>query len=252
MTTKLYIGNTIPSDFLAAVGMGAYSNARAVHKFGFDATVGSSHETIWPESIVYVYRTTASVMKVSSSDIDDDDEDTGARTVVIEGLDSAHDEISETVILNGQTAVNTVKSYLRVHRMRVITAGSTGSNEGIIYSGTGAITAGKPAVVHSHIPIGDNQTLQAIYTIPAGHTGYLFNYQCFSGIAKDVDARLCIRAENEVFQTKAILSFIDGEATHKFDAPLELTAKSDIEIQARAVAGGGSISANMLIILISD
>ncbi len=249
---KFYVENTQSGDFLAAIGMGAYSNARSFHIFGHNAAVAATYETLWGESTVYVYRDTASVMKISSSDIDDDDADTGAQTVLIEGLDANYAEISETVTMNGQTEVNTVNSYLRVHDIIVKTAGSTGSNEGIIYAGTGTVTTGKPAVVHAHVPVGDGESSQAVFTVPVAHTGYLYNHHTYSGIAKNADARLCIRPLNEVFQTKDILTLIDGYAPNEFIAPILVAAKSDIELQCRAAAGGGSMSGNALIVLISD
>ena len=58
--------------------------------------------------------------------------DTGALTIEIFGLDANYNPISEVVILDGLTFVTTTKSYLRIFRGIIRSAGSTGWNIGII------------------------------------------------------------------------------------------------------------------------
>jgi hypothetical protein len=83
-------------------------------------------ETIWAEGGLYSYLTAATVLKVSSSSVNDTSAGTGARTVELSGLDADYNEISELVTLNGQTPVNTTKLFLRINRMVVRSAGSGG------------------------------------------------------------------------------------------------------------------------------
>jgi hypothetical protein len=108
-------------------------------KFGFNATCGNTAETIWTQSNAYTWNAAAQ-LELTSTDADDTDTTgNGARSVTIEGLDANYAEISETVDMNGQTAdagSTTTASFLRVNRMYVATAGSTGVNEGIIYAST--------------------------------------------------------------------------------------------------------------------
>ena len=183
-------------------------------------------------------------MQVSSSDVDDDDGDTGARSVEIEGLDGDYNEISEIVTMNGQSQVATANTYLRVHRMKVLTAGSSGQNEGIIYIGTGSPTNGKPSTVYGLIEANENQTLMAMYTVPAGHRAYVLQGRFTSNISKAVTVKICAREEGSVFQVKIYRSFINGQIglthrTSEFYPP-----KTDIEARAKTAAGGGDISAD--------
>src|SRR5210317_2657610 len=128
------------------VSSGALSPSyKQVYKFGQNAVVGNSMETIWQQGGLYSYPPSASTTTVSSSNANDTSAGTGARTVQIVGLDGDYNEISETIILNGQTAVTTTNSFLRVNRGVVLTAGSGGVNAGIIYVGTGTVTLGVPA-----------------------------------------------------------------------------------------------------------
>ena len=99
------------------VSSGALSPSyKQVYKFGQNAVVGNSMETIWQQGGLYSYPPSASTMTVSSSDVNDTSAGTGARTVLISGLNASYNEASETIILNGQTAVTTVNTYIRMNR----------------------------------------------------------------------------------------------------------------------------------------
>jgi len=143
-------------------------------KFGFNPDIDNSLETIWSEGGLYSYLSAATVLKVSSSSANDTSAGTGARTVELFGLDADYDEINEIVTLNGQTAVNTTQSFLRVYRMIVRSAGTGGTNAGVIYAGTGTVTAGVPANKYATVAVGDGQSLMALWTVPRGYTAYLF------------------------------------------------------------------------------
>jgi hypothetical protein len=88
------------------------------------------------------------------------------QVVLVQGLDASYNQISETIVLNGQSAVSSAKSYLRINDMLVVSGAPTGT----ISFGTGTVTAGVPANVYSFISAGDNKTMMAVYTVPAGYT----------------------------------------------------------------------------------
>ena len=239
------IGTSEPFELQVSRGQIAYH--KPLFKFGNNATVGDSLETIWSEGGLYVYPPSASVMTVSSSSTADTSAGTGARTVTVFGLDADYNEISETVTLNGQTAVNTTKSYLRVNRMIVRSAGSGGANAGVIYTGTGTITSGVPANVYASINgvTGSNQSLMALWTVPAGYTAYLLQYDISNGTTSNTPAVckliLAIRPYGEVFQAKDVKSLTTGmHVEETFSLPVKVTEKSDIEV--RAISSSNSVS----------
>ena len=239
------VGTSEPFELQVARGQIAYHHA--LFKFGNNPTVGDSLETIWAEGGLYVYPPTASVMTVSSSSTADTSAGTGARTVTVFGLDADYNEISETVTLNGQTAVSTTKSYLRVNRMIVRSAGSGGANAGVIYTGTGTVTSGVPANVYASINgvTGSNQSLMALWTVPAGYTAYLLQYDISNGTTSNTPAVckliLAIRPYGEVFQSKDVKSLTTGmHVEETFTVPTKITEKSDIEI--RAISSSNSVS----------
>ena len=211
-----------------------------LYRFGINNTVGTSFETIWTASSVYSYLSAASVLKISSGSADDASAGTGARTLIISGLDANYNEISETVILNGQTAVNTVNSYLRVFSLKILTAGSGGSNAGIVYAGTGTVTSGVPATVYAQIEIGYNDSAMAIWTVPAGYTAYVSSYSFTTNSStanNQVTGAVLIRPFGQVFSFEATAKMAGGNNFDRhFDTYLVLTEKSDIEMQILASA----------------
>lgn len=235
----------------AWVAQGYFDTLDNVFKFGFNDAVGTAEETIWDEGGVYVYPSSAEQLTVSSSDVNDTSAGTGARTVQVFGLDGDYAEVDEIVTLNGQTAVTTVNSYLRVFRMAVLTAGSGGINAGVIYCGTGTVTGGVPDTVYARITEGEGQTLMAVYTVPAGKTGllYVFNISSFSSGNSFVTARLKIRNEGGVFrvQDKAILKENSITISRKF--PAFISEKTDIEITGVASSGTIDVSGSFEMML---
>ena len=151
--------------FNLQVSRGQVTMHASVIVFGYNPDVDTSEESVWPDGGTVPHPTVASVLKISSSSTDDTSAGTGARTVAIVGLDGNYNEVSESVILDGQTPVNTGNSYLYVNQFYVTTVGSGGVNAGNINAGTGVVTAGVPAVLYdiidrkstrlnsSHIPL---------------------------------------------------------------------------------------------------
>lgn len=110
----------------------------------------------------------ATALTVSSLSALDTSLGTGARTIVIQGLDAQYQSISEVVVLNGLNPVYTTASFYRVNKVFVLTAGSTSRNQGRIYIGNGAVTAGEPALKYTYCDpfLGTNHA--AMYTVKAG------------------------------------------------------------------------------------
>ena len=234
--------------FELQVARGQISYHETIFKFGYNSVVGDTKETIWEQGGLYAYPPSASVMTVSSSDANDTSAGTGARTVEIFGLDADYNEINEIVTLNGQTAVNTTKSYLRINRGLVRSAGSGGANAGIIYAGTGTVTSGVPANIYLTINgDGDNQTLMALWTVPAGYTAFLTKMALSTGTSTNtpavLNASLVARPFGEVFQIKERFTLTDGAHEQFYTFPLKFTEKTDLEM--RAFSSSGSVNFNV-------
>jgi hypothetical protein len=204
---------------------------------GYNSDVDTAWEMITPVGNLS-YPAAALQMTVSSADADDTSAGTGARTVLITGLDANYAVISETVTMNGQTAVTTTNSFLRINAMLVTTAGTSLANEGIIYIGSGTVTSGVPATIYNVIAAGFNNSTSSQYTIPAGFTGYLVVARI--GLAQDagttlITARTRFVGTNGIALTGPVIVTNNGISTIDFPYPIAIAEKT--RIQGEAIGG---------------
>lgn len=247
----------LTEPFELQVSRGLVPFHKIITQSGHSAAVGTTDETVWDGAVVYVYPTTASVMKVSSSSADDAAAGTGARTVYITGIDANGVEVTETVSLNGQTVVLTVSSFLRIFSVIVLTAGSGATAVGNIYVGDGSVTSGVPATVYAKILIGNNRTLMAMFTVPSGYTGYVKSaFGSTGGNAASTDYTDISFA----YKPTGGVMLIGGRNTVQsgsFGSPLMLytqpfAALTDIEIRASGSAAVNRVSATFTVLYIKN
>ena len=162
--SQTYFGKNEPFELQVSRGM--VPNHQTIFRSAYSASITTGQDyAIWPRAAAYVFPTVASVMKLSSSAVGD-----VGQLVLVSGLNSKYEEISEVIALNGQTAVNSVLVFFRINNLQVLTDSPTGN----IYFGTGTVTAGVPANVYGFIAALDGTMLCANYTVPLGHTLYIY------------------------------------------------------------------------------
>jgi len=159
--------------FELQVSRGEVPYHAAYVKPGAIASQGVTEAIINAAGYVPAYQSAAGVVKISAANANDTSAGTGARTVLVSGLLADFSASSETISLNGQTAVNTVQSYIRITEIKVLTVGGGAQSAGIIYAGTGTVTAGVPATVYLQAPAatvvnGTNVDLGPYLAVPLG------------------------------------------------------------------------------------
>lgn len=164
--------------------------------------------------------------------------DSGAAVVELQGLDGSYNLLFEYIVLNGQANVTTIASFLRVFRMRVLLAGASGWNEGAVTGSNNADTN-----VLAQITAQRNQTLMALWTVPAGKTAFLTHFYAYTSSSKATEVILCVRELGGTFQVKKLITIFEGGQTIPYDFPRPIAQKSDICILASAGGGGGEVSA---------
>jgi len=226
------------------------------HIFGYNPDVDSAaEETIWTAGGLYVHATSPVIMTVSSTSASDTSAGTGARQIYILGINGTGGEVSETVTLNGQTAVNTVHQYTEIQSVLVTSVGSGKSNAGNISIGTGTVTGGIPAVIYGHILATENGSLMGHYTIPIGHTGYLISGSMSTGATqagKTITGRLKYRDPAGIIHTSAIVSFSEGKVPFDFNYPIRLEAESCISATAKSSTDNEQVSCYFQLVLIKN
>ncbi len=228
---------------------------RSVVVFGFNPDVDTTQVSVWPLPSLITFPASAIQMTVSSSSANDTSAGTGARTIVVQGLDANYNEVTETVTMNGQTAVTMAASLIRVNYAYVATAGSGNGAAGDIYIGTGVVTAGVPATTYDIIKFDYNNTTTGSYTIPAGYTGYVSQGLFSAGQAggsNQVQGRLLTRGTNNIRLTAAITSLNNGVADYVFEYPIVVPEKTTLEATAIGSSSNNSCSSMFILVLVKE
>lgn len=220
------------------IAEGSVSGLSSIRKFGHNDDVGAALETVWGAGGLYPWPASAEILKVSSSEAEDDGDPVGdgARTMQLFGLDANYALQNETITLNGEGAVSTTKSYIRLFRAVVLTAGVSLGNEGTI-----SVKNNANAITLLSIEPLKNQTLAAIFTIPAGCTGHIVCWFTATSSNKVTEANLFVKPFGQVFQVRAHLELNQGQFQQEFAFPEIVPEKSDIDLRASAVGGGGAV-----------
>ena len=237
-------------SYSSALALGQIPGRTRVNKFGeAPSGIQTTATDIWsradatPTQQIWLAPTAARVHAIVSSSTDDDGAPvgTGARTIRIYGLktwDTA--ESYEDITLNGTTGVNTVNSYVIIHRMKVLTMGASGPNVGTI-----SATAATDNTVTAVILPGDGQTEMAIYGVPSTQIALLHRWSAnidkASGLVATIDYQLRVN-ENPNVQTTGFLRKDDlsvqsngsSEAERIFSIPMRFDGPCIIKIQGIA------------------
>lgn len=196
---------------------------------------GSANEQVIGDGMTgrYPFPSTAAQMTIVSTSANDDITGTGARVLLVRGNITGNVELFEAVLLDGTNPVTTSNEYLRVNSIGIVSAGSTGYNEG-------TITLKNGSDLLAQINIGNNLSHTAIFSIPTGSTGLIGRASFFTG--KDDNATILIHVrEPELdlidflfFEQKTYLNQINLEFN-----PAALSAGTDLEMTAYAETDTG-------------
>jgi hypothetical protein len=233
------------ADAWLEIAKGNVTGTTGVNKYGFNPSVSPNNfEDVWDGSSLYVFPTVARTVNVKSTSTDDDSTGTGARTVLLEGLDSNYDEITETITLNGTTDVLSTNSFLRLHRMKIMTCGGGEHNAGDITA-----TSTTDLLLLAQITENLGQTQMCLYTVPAGKTAYVVDWHIT--VIADMDMALFTREINSCFQAKrkVIVSEADVQEWKPY---LKLPEKTDIRVEALSGTGNNAVSSELNIVLVDN
>jgi len=232
------------------VSRGKVRGAFHIIKFGENLDIDSNMETIWDGGGLYTYLTSAGVLTVTSTDGDDAAAGTGARTVTVDGLDANYNQVSETLTVGGSAGS---VEFFRVFRAFVASSGSSGTNEGTISIASGATTLAQIIKVGTGQGTGLGQTLMSIYSIPAGYTGFIYQWDV-STAKSDGNVFLVKRGHNDngTWKTQDIIHANQNSIERSYKFPLKIEEKSDIEVRAISEINNMKCAATFCILLIQN
>jgi hypothetical protein len=220
-----------------------------LHKYGRAADVDAAMDVYDVSTGDYEFPSVAfetSIVGLANDDVSSD----GVHSVQVEGLDINGLEVTEVATLTGATPVVLANSYYRVNRAFVKAVGATLVNSGNIdVTHTGSATLARISPL-------EGQTLQAIYTVPAGISGNVLGWHANAareGVKVDVAAslRLQTRFPGEGWRTKDTAEVSNTTPlVREYHTPESLVVKPLTDIRMRvtsintndvAVSGGFEI-----------
>jgi hypothetical protein len=204
------------------VSAGLPAGQQHINKFGFTGTDVNGTATVWDAdgtTALYPYPSSGVVAITSSSGTD-----TG-EAVEVQGLDGDYNQVTEDINV-GATGTTT---FSRIFRARM----KNTTNVGIITINQGASLA-------AQILAGNGQTLMAVYTIPAGKTGYLIKFQGSADKSTAVKFKFFARPFGEAFNLKGQWGTQGGNpVTYDYPIPLSFAEKTDLKIDVETAANCG-------------
>lgn len=238
---------TLKQDLIDNVNSGQ-ANRTLGYTFGRSNDIDNVRCDLWEgPTCTYVFPAAAQQMAVVSSSADDAAAGTGARSVEIHYLDANYAPHQITVTLNGTTPVLTVPTnILRINRFHVYSAGSGGTAAGNI-----SVTNVAGTVTYAALTAGRNVARQAIYTVPAGVSGYISHWQASSGaVSGNHFTVISIHATmNEGTLLPGIFNIVDEVGTLNnsiavtLPIPVRIPATTDVKMSAISDASSANVVA---------
>lgn len=254
----------IARDYYNAVREGLIPGHTLEDKFGSAVNIGTSFVPVSTSQTYQTYTTAQALEIVSNDNTNDIPAGSGARSVTIIGLDGSWDLQSETVALNGTTAVNLVNSYTRIFRLYVASSGTyattaTPSHNSIITvrdQATSTVIWGQ-IIQDPGATMGLGQSEIGCVSIPDGYIARLMSRSINIESTKSAHVIFFVRegADNtsapySPMLAKYVRRGMANNIESQFKAEiLQITGPADFGFMARAVTGTTSIEVDFQYIL---
>lgn len=243
------------TDSALLIAMGCFPGISHINKFGSVVNApADTNSDVWDGGGEYTFPAgTADMSHVSQTT-----DQVAARgvSITVQGLDVDYLEVEQTIQLDGTdttTPVALPTPLLRVNRMFVVDA--------LVMTSTIRLHNAAENIDYVDIQIDHNQTLNAIYTVPAGKTAYIT-----SGFAdyvptatKNPDAvhfHFYFRDNENNGGWRVVQSFgipaNSGSYERFFGVYATIPAKADIRLQCNPVAKAAHIHGSFDLILVDD
>ena len=227
-------------EFDLMVSTSHISDHRTINIFGYNTEVGTEYVPLWEDAAAYTYPGSALTMTAVSDSASDT-----AVTMLIQGLDINYDEIQTTFTLNGTNAVTIGTAFYRINAV-ITTAGNA----------VGTVTIANAGTTYAKVRAGDGKNQASLYTVPRGHSFYLYRIDAFSGQA-DATSNRYVFFRNESRSATGVELRV-AETTFRANMhiqrrfPFRYTEKTDIQFQCKSNAGTHEIGVFAEGVLIKD
>lgn len=240
----------LSNNWLMDCQYGLIKGWSAAKKFGMFSAVTTSFTDIWPVATNITYLTAAATLEAISSNANDTAAGSGARTIVVEGLDENWDEVSETITMAGTSASTaTTATFIRVNRAYVATVGAYGGTN----AGNITIRVSSAGSTQAYILADYSQTLQIYYSVPRLKIIDIHEVHLVADVQKYIDCRFQVRENADdstvpcsPWLTKASYVGINGLNDISYLVPMKVNGKSDLRVQGKVASSTAGISAEIV------
>ena len=213
---------------------------------GTNTAVGTSFVDILQLNAVIVLPTSAAVVVTTCSSVQDKGTataGTGIRTLRLRGLDANFEEITEDIITDGGTPVNSTKTFMRLLSATALTTGSS-------LAAVGTITFSIGGNNQLRIAIGLNKTESSQFTVPAGKRVFMDRFFINQFDGKTLDMRLQYK---EIEGSNLWINIRQLKCTD-FQIPVDINRefgeKIDFRWQGKVSTGSGQVTAGYELIYV--
>ena len=228
-------------NFELNVARGKMRGASSIHKFGAVRSLSNNGAgTAWDVDDTFYpwgeFDSGAIQLTIQSDPAD------AGKNICIFGLDADYNEQVEDIVLNGSTQTTTL-NFIRVYR---------GFCKQQLAADVDVLSP--TATIVMRITAEANQTLMAVYTIPAGYTGYLRQGTASAQISCAATGFMKVRFAGQtafnVGHTFEVTS--GGQYFYEFPFYVKIPEKSDIDVQFTAVTNNGRFTAAFDVLLLVE
>lgn len=245
-------------DFYLEVMLGNIPGHKMLHKFGRNDSISNGvWDIVSPTGPSGSFPSSGSPVRIQAGGhAEDTSNGAGARSIIVIGIDTDLNEVSETVVTAGANAsAYTTTSFWRIYRSYVDSVGTyTGNNMNNIVLETDGVFDSMVILA------GEGQTQHGGFSIPQNKTGYILNIEVMTDGQKPADIRIFTR-ENFTNVTapmspKRLRLYFDGILGHMEIQPkspmLVLPELSDFWVEARGSGSSTEVSVNYDVLIIDD
>ena len=216
-------GTVYLTDEKLQVSRGLVRDTEVRNIFGFNSAIGTSFIAAWENNVDYVYPNTTLQMTAVSSNTSD----TGV-TILISGLDENYNRKSNTITLNGTSAVG-IGEFFRINDVITLSGNAIGD-----------VTIANSGITYARVNAGTGKNQASIFTVPAGYEFYLYRIDAFCASASQNNRflffRNFVRQPNGTILQVAQTSFLEQMNIQR-RIPFRYAEKTDIQLQLRSSAG---------------
>jgi hypothetical protein len=188
--------------------------------FGTNPAIGNSFVTPWENNTALPFLSAEQNLSLVSSSASDT-----AVSILVSGVDESYAQVSETVALNGLTAVTTTNKFFRINDLITVSGNAVGD-----------VTASYSGTVYAKILATYGRNQAAVFTVPLGHSFYLGRIDAFTATANN-DTKIMTFRNRVTFGDGRVFNVAQTNFVSRMDIartlPFKVPAKATIEFQAR-------------------